>query len=236
MILNILTTATPRPELQVETLLPWLRALHESRIFDRINWFVNLDKPSIFTAKQFLIGKKFIHERFRYLHIHYTENLVNPTFAKSSRTLYENCKKNINKAEDNYFFWLEDDWVMDREKSIDAIKNYLLSGKDILLFNGEYKISGNPNIVRQKFFDGVHDVVVRENIDPEMAMMKAKYEIYPEIVKTILDPRDPLHEELCYIPSVCLCTDIGRTWRNLRNVHKTSKLKVDQDTWRKINK
>jgi len=230
MILNILTTATPRPNIHQKTLEPWFRTLYKSKIFNRINWFVNLDKPSMFSAKDFLLAKKYLHKNFYFVNRYYSERLQNPTFALASRNVYVNCNDTIDRSKKNYFMWLEDDWIIDAP-AIEHIKNYIESEKDIINLNAKQRVTGNPCIFNQNFFDGCFDVIKKGDTDPEMAMMYMSYDIYPDMIRTVASPRDNLPDRVVYNPGVRLVHDVGVGWKKRKGIIKTSKFIVQQDTW-----
>ena len=232
MILNILTTATPRVELHIKSLEPWLKALHNSKIFDKINWFVNLDKPDIFNTEQMSFARNYLHAKYKFLNLFYTECVEDCSFTNAARTVYNNCYDNIESAEKNYFMWLEDDWkIKPGYHAIDDIKKFIESGKEILSFGNIARITGWPHIVSENMFYRTREELNSKKIDPELAMMLSSYDVYNLPRKYF--PRDYLPEEVIYRSVENRCFDMGVRWRDSKQISKTYRYDVNQNTWKK---
>ena len=230
MILNILTTATPRIDLHEQTLYPWIKELHASKIYDEINLYINLDKPKMFTDAEFLTTKNYLFTNFNFVNIIYTECLENTSFSNAAKNVFGNCATNVKPDKLNYFLWLEDDWLISPlQNAIEDIKKFIVSSKDILSFGSLNRITGWPVIFTKKVFDATYKKLYSQDVDPEVAMMTAVYEIYDMSRENY--PRDSLPADILFRSSSCRCTDLGRDWREIKQIFKTNKWDVNQPTW-----
>jgi len=230
VILNILTTATPRIDLHEQTLYPWIKELQDSKIYDKINLYINLDKPKMFTDAEFFTTKNYLFTNFNFVNIIYTECLENTSFSNAAKNVYNSCVTNINHDKPNHFLWLEDDWLIHtRQDAINDVRQFIASKKDVLSFGSLYRITGWPVIFTKKVFDAIYKKLHLQDVDPEVAMMTAVYDIYDMSRENY--PRDSLPENVLFRSSFCRCIDLGRDWREVKQIFKTNKWDVNQPTW-----
>lgn len=227
--LNVLTTATPRPELHELSLFYALKSLRRTS-FD-IHWFVNVDCPSMFsenarkeTSEKI---KDFSHRNNIKLSIF--DQHENSHFGKAGQRLFSECNKQITKDK-NIFMWLEDDWTPVHFKVslfLQHVQRFLQSPQDFIFTTSHPYVTGNPIVFKRPFFDTVCKLYT-ENEDPETLFLQASSELYD-----IKDPRldFDLKRSVFYVcPLFC---DLGTAWRLSKSITKLSKYKAKEHdvTW-----
>jgi hypothetical protein len=228
LVLNILTTATPRKKLHEKSLYRQLKRLKEENLFDHIKWFVNLDKPSIFDDNAFNLTKKHLMS-FEFLDIHYTECLEKPTFAKAGKRVFENCSTQLNGEDNNYFFWLEDDWYLD-VAYLQHVKKFIESDKQYYPVSGTQRATGRPSFFRSSLFYATLNKMREKSIDPEFAMMYASNRVYDMIFDKNY-PRGNIPDKYLYLSGERHAGDYGTNWRKVRGIEKTNRYNSKIDTW-----
>lgn len=226
-VLNILTTATPRSDLHLKGLFQAISSIHMNG--DKIKWFVNLDCPSYFSSKDV----KNSTEKFKQLEAllpNLTLKLnvsLEGNFSKASEYLFNKCNSLLDRKKDNVFMWLEDDWnlVKPQDFALELEKYFGSKAPFITAGACEY-VCGNPLVFRTNFFDKVLDLYKKEVlIDPELTFFKAAKELYAT-EKERSPIKDSIHLKHYFI-------DVGRNWREERNIIKQDKYKNTLHTWRK---
>ena len=113
--LNILTTATPRPEIHELTVIKAVDKLLSFGLQDRIEWYINVDKPSMFTEQaRTNTVDNFLSFYRPGLKTHIMADHQSAHFGAAARRLYTSCEPS---GTDNIFLWLEDDWVLNEDEA-----------------------------------------------------------------------------------------------------------------------
>ena len=223
-VLNIMTTATPRKELHKKGLYKTLLELSELNL--KIDWFVNIDCPKMFTAEELkssVEGFKGLSELLENVTLHLNINVESPSFKTSSVSLFESCAKNINSSNENLFMWLEDDWRLEKPKEFKSLLDNKPLNTLFILGGATNYVSGNPFIFTERFFYKIVRMQRTEDlIDPELRFMEAKKRIYGDS-----ELRVPLKDSVLLNAFV----DIGRAWRKEKNIIKENKYSKNTKTW-----
>lgn len=213
MKLHVITTATPRKELHVETLEPTLDILSKKI---QIKFHVNLDN---------VLGQQKYEESIEYFKsLPYDTDLIlsnSGSFKIAAKNLYTSFSL---ENEDDLFFWLEDDWklVRHQEKFVQAIID-LPDSKDHFIIGGlRNELNGNPFVGKKFFFD---DIQNRYNNtltidDPEIHIWRCATNRYGD--------RFALKNCLNLIGTF---DDVGRKWRKEKNISKEDKRSQKLKTW-----
>lgn len=221
--LYILTTATPRKELHVNSLAPLLRELRED--ID-LTWLVNFDVPLAMKdrsrnqeAREYLEG---LSDIFIY-------NDETPCFPLAGRNLYNKCNEIIDRKENNLFLWLEDDWYI-YPAHIRAFKHKIhdLFDSDIscVLTTRYGYVGGNPVVFKLPLFDNIVEVYAQNPtlmLDPEYAHFQAQANLdgthWRHPPKKGHQFRTPIFH------------DVGREWRKRNHLGKISRDRHSPVTW-----
>lgn len=235
--LIILTTATPRHDLHAQGLFGAVDVL--LTYTKNVKWFVNIDSPSMFTdqdvqdtlehfnsfhSKQKNLGKN--------LGLNITYQRKAGHFGAAARRLYATASSNIRSSSDNVYMWLEDDWMLFNPMALGVKYNQFITNNDDILLATEQKyISGHPFFYRQDFFDLICSMYQQhnDNVDPELHLFECAMEMYNTIEPRYRHPSNKVVNAFC---------DIGRDWRDQRQIRKLEKYNSAEDTitWKKKRK
>lgn len=223
-ILNILTTATPRPELHEETVFRTIELLVKNKCQDVINWHVNLDSPSMFTTAE---KNKAIETILRFnkssFNTYFYRQHDSAHFGAAARRLYTSCKV---KPGNNIFMWLEDDWKLIDTEFFNFVKRFFESSHSFLLCSVAHYVTGNPIIFREDFFNEMVSSYEKINgdYDPELVLFETVKKYFNiENPRTL--PPNSIHKQFFI--------DAGREWRAARNIIKLDKYEthLKDTTW-----
>lgn len=222
-MLNILTAATPRPELHNETVIKTVQEL-VNRV-DKINWYINIDCPKKFFTKE---DRKATADNFLSLQAPNLKTIMlskhsTAHFGRAARRLYHSCKP---ESDDDVFMWLEDDWIFQPDDNFsDLINHFFKSDQHFFLCSKHEYVTGNPFFFRREFFDHIVNklYVIEGNPDPEIFLWECIEEKY-KINRRDL-PLNSIHKTYFI--------DAGRTWKSKRNITKRNKAvtKFAKTTW-----
>jgi len=215
--INVLTTATPRPELHEVTLKPTLEVL--SKHFN-IRWHVTLD--DVLTDQPLALYENSMN----YLKTLPTgKTYLYPVDFKSFKLVAKKLYDSISPEQDDLFLWLEDDWIIQEDKIdkfISAIKKFPGSDHDFIVTTIYNYIGGNPLVFRKKFFDLMQDYY-RGNekpIDPELALWSMHNKMFGGRMKSNCQ----------FLKDTFV--DAGRDWREERGIEKEHKKSNSNKTWK----
>ena len=212
MKLHVITTATPRKELHVQTLGPTLDILSEKI---SIKLHVNIDN---------VLGQQEYEESIDYFKSlpHDTDLILSNSgsFKVAAKNLYTS----FTPEENDLFFWLEDDWkfAKNQEKFVQAIIDLPNSKNDFIIAGIRNQLNGNPFVAKKFFFD---DIQNRYNDtftidDPEIHIWRCATARYGD--------RFALGN---YLNLTGTFADMGREWREEKNISKENKRSDKLKTW-----
>lgn len=230
--LIVLTTATPRPDLHKAGLFEVIKTLIEGKTQNKIFWYVNVDRPSMFSKQEVEQTLKqindFAREKTNELSVTTLSDHEVAHAGAAARRLYETIGKSqpFNK-DTEVFFWLEDDWALtDSETFVREVKNFFKTNQDVLLCTSQKYISGHPFLFKRDFFDVIIDKykTVKKNPDPELMLFDCVKEYYMTEEKRLKQPSQKRKE---------VFKDIGREWRIEQSIGKMNKYKAKRHsfTW-----
>ena len=209
--INVLTTATPRTELHKKTLEPTLKVLSDH--FD-VHLYITLDD---------VLGKDAFSESLLHIATLESEGTTllpsrSGSFKLAAKKLYEHIK---DPDEDDLFFWLEDDWVLEKpEEFIEQLKQFPSSDYDFIVTTIYDKITGNPLIFRKRFFDHLQEYYLSNDppMDPERVLWHTETKVW-----------GTHNSNWLFLPDVF--RDAGRDWRDERGIEKINKRSDVLTTW-----
>jgi len=215
--INVLTTATPRPELHEVTLKPTLDVL--SKHFN-VRWHVTVD--DVLTDQPLALYE----DTMKYLKTLSTgKTYLYPVDFKSFKLVAKKLYESISPEEDDLFMWLEDDWILQEDKIDDfitAIKKFPGSDYDFIVTTIYKYIGGNPLVFRKKFFDPMQKYYLdtKKPIDPELALWQIHSKMF-----------GGRHKSNCQFLRDTFI-DAGRDWREERGIEKAHKKSHSDKTWK----
>jgi hypothetical protein len=212
MTLHVITTATPRKELHVQTLGPTLDILSEKI---SIKLHVNIDN---------VLGQQEYEESIDYFKSlpHDTDLILSNSgsFKVAAKKLYTS----FTLEENDLFFWLEDDWkfAKNQEKFVQAVIDLPNSKNDFIIAGIRNQLNGNPFVGKKFFFDDIqnryNDIFTID--DPEIHIWRCATARYGD--------RFALGN---YLNLTGTFTDMGREWREEKNISKENKRSDKLKTW-----
>lgn len=223
-ILNIFTTATPRPEIHDLTLLKTIDTLLSHGPQERIEWYINVDCPSMFTEQERVSTVNNFLSFYRpSLKTHIMADHQSAHFGAAARRLYSSCESTGN----DIYLWLEDDWLLKEDQSFfELLGKFFTFDYNFFLCSIAHYVTGNPFFFKQDFFDIVKRKysTLENNIDPELMLFEAVMEKF-HINNPRVSPPNSLHKKYFF--------DIGRQWRAERNIQKLDKYHTHfkETTW-----
>jgi hypothetical protein len=227
-MLNILTTATPRPELHNETAIKAVQEL--SKEIKNIHWYINIDCPRQFFKEE---DRKATADNFLSLKAPGLKTTIfskhsSSHFGRAARRLYGSCKP---EGKNDIFLWLEDDWAFQPDKNFFYLLDYFFtSNQNFLLCSKLPYVTGNPFFFRRDFFDHIVNKLysIKEHLDPEDFLWQCVEEKYNIDCRDL--PVNSVHKAYFF--------DMGRKWRKDRSISKINRNKsaIKTITWRMIKK
>jgi len=223
--LNIFTTATPRPEIHGVTALKAVDTLLSHGPQERIEWYINVDCPSMFTEQDRInTVNNFLSFYKPGLKTHIMADHQSAHFGAAARRLYTSCDAS---GSDNVFLWLEDDWELkEDEYFFELLGKFFKFEYNFFLCSIATYVTGNPFFFKQSFFELVKRkyATLESNIDPELMLFEAVMEKF-NINNPRVSPPNSLHKKYFF--------DVGRQWRAERNIQKLDKYRthLKGDTW-----
>lgn len=214
--LNILTTAVPRYNLHKECLIPTVQTLINND-YD-INWFINLDILDHFTE----VDVNMTCYQFRSIspRINIFLNCCRkPKFSQAFHKIIETCNKNIDTADNNIFFILEDDW-QPYKSTFPLFCNKILDFFDnqfSFLYGGNHPfLTLCPTVFRQDFFLELIRAQAEEPLDsPEEHFIATKQKYFKEAdFKTLLNKYPTRYDRIRAF------YDVGRAYASKNNIKK----------------
>lgn len=222
LILNILTTATPRPEVHEVTLFKTIDSLLSKGPQQKINWYINVDCPSMFSEEDRTnTVNNFLSFCRPGLKTYIMADHQSAHFGAAARRLYTACEST------GIYLWLEDDWLLrDDAYFFELLHKFFNFQYNFFLCSIATYVTGNPFFFKQDFFDLIKRkyMSIQENIDPELMLfegIKEKFNVEnPRVV-----PPNSLHSQYFF--------DVGRQWRAQKNIHKLDKYQthLKEITW-----
>lgn len=232
-ILNILTPATPRPEIHRFTIYHTITKIR-NRFDIPIRWYVNVDCPSMFTESQRTetMNSMISFSKEKDINLRIVRKIQGGHFGRAGRRLFRACDQTIDRSEQNIFFWLEDDWMIVEfqvEKFMNMVEEFFTNDKDFILTTDLKYVTGNPLVFKQPFFDQVAINYGKQH-DPEVVLHKSVKNYY-----NIDDSRRDFDVSRAMITRYPIFCDLGMAWRETNNIAKRTKkesISVDH-TWYK---
>lgn len=220
--LNIFTTATPRPEVHAQTLFKTVDSLLAKGPQQKIEWYINIDCPSMFSEQDKVNTiNNFLSFYRPGLKTHIMSDHQVAHFGAAARRIYTSCETQGN------FLWLEDDWVLNEDEYFfELLNKFFTFDYNFFLCSIATYVTGNPFFFKQDFFELIKRKysMLESNIDPELILFEAVTEKFhtnnPRIV-----PPNSLHKQYFF--------DVGRQWRADRNIQKLDKYNthLKEVTW-----
>jgi hypothetical protein len=223
--LNIFTTATPRPDMHKVTAIKAVDKLLSFGPPDKIEWYINVDCPSMFTEQdRSNTVDNFLSFSKPGLKTHIMADHQSAHFGAAARRLYTSCEPS---GKDNIFLWLEDDWVLREDNDFFMLLYRFFSFEyNFFLCSIATYVTGNPLFFKQDFFEIIKRKYnsTAQNIDPELMLFEGVMEKFHTNNPRIAPPNS-FHKQYFF--------DIGRQWRAERNIHKLDKYHthLKGDTW-----
>lgn len=214
--LNILTTAVPRYNLHKDCLIPTVQTLVNNN-YD-INWFINLDILDHFTE----VDVNMTCYQFRSIspRINIFLNCCRkPKFSQAFHKIIEICSKNIDTADNNIFFILEDDW-QPYKSTFPLFCNKILDFFDnqfSFLYGGNHPfLTLCPTVFRQDFFYELIRAQLEEPLDsPEEHFIMTKQKFFKETdFKTLLTEYPNRYDRIRAF------YDVGRAYTSKNRIKK----------------
>ena len=230
-VLTILTTATPRPDVHRVAMLDVVKQLIENQTQDKINWYINIDVPAMFSKDEV---EKTVNEinvfstKYQDLQVHILTGHKEAHFGAAARRLYMTADVALDKVNcTEAFLWLEDDWMLVNDNSFfKEVKSFFEQSYDIFLCTSQKYISGPPFFFKRDFFDIIKNnyFISEVTLDPELMLF--------ECVKKRYDTDEKRYEHPFY-KRKDVFKDIGREWRANRSIEKLNKYNAElhTNTW-----
>lgn len=188
--LYILTPAVPRHDCHLASIIPDVKILHSLKLFDNIEWYVNIDNPtsSTFKFEDRRITEQIISQvELENVNIEVTLP-EHPCFYTAFSTLLAKMKNHITKnevREDEFcFLWLEDDWIFTKQEQLNRDLVEFMYNKDLeyyTLYRNKVNIGGNPQFIKgtifMKYFMNL-DISLNNKRDPEVIMRNEIFRDY----------------------------------------------------------
>lgn len=221
-ILNILTTATPRPEVHELTLFKAIDSLLTNGPQEKIHWYINVDCPSMFTEQHKVnTVNNFLSFYRPGLKTYIMSDHQSAHFGAAARRLYTTCEGT------GIYLWLEDDWLLKEDQSFfDLLNKFFMFDYNFFLCSIARYVTGNPFFFKQDFFNIIKRKYnsFEHNIDPELMLFEGVMEKF-NISNPRVVPPNSFHKEYFF--------DVGRQWRADRNIQKLDKYRTHtkEVTW-----
>ena len=232
IMLNILITATPRLDLHEECCLKFIKQICQR---EKVKVVLNMDVPNILKDVDDLYINKCI-KQFESI-----SNIVLEYQIIKDGCSFRNAAKNVvtksyeASNETDLFMWLEDDWSFEVEKFDEFYQKYnefLTSSYDYFLLCA-FVPSGNPFIYRYSFLQkqALWYKTHNQLKDPEMLIFDLAFPT--EYKRKRAQQKGKLKQwpvvNAMYMP---LFFDMGRGWRQVRNIQKINKKSSVNTTWK----
>ncbi len=240
-VLNILTTATPRPDIHVRAMFKVVDTLLKENIQNKIYWYINLDIPSMFTEheveetiNQINLFNNFYNQFYpNKIQITILKDHEEAHFGLAAKRLYGRLGR-IEKLENynNVFLWLEDDWAMKKtDEFMYELKKFFTSDQDFLMGTTTNKyISGHPFFFKSRFFNMMVEryKTLKNTIDPEVQILIVVRKFYG---------LDEIRNEQPSFKQFDVFYDVGRKWREINLIKKQNKYKQHKtnSTWELVD-